>query len=218
MEALAELNAPLSDNLSKETNKKPACVFLMMIICAGLGWIAENTVKLISSGIMDNRFHVLPFIFPYGFAFLAMQFFLGDTDDLSFFGKRIFKKKNFKTAIASNVIYVTTVCFFVFIGELAVGNLYELATGASLWDYSSQPLHLTKYVCLSSALGYGVGAYIIMKVFYYPVLNALLSKGNIKAVKIVDCTLGVAVVLDSVCMILITLITKVPPIYWTIKI
>lgn len=187
-----------------------------MVIMAAIGWIAENTVKLISSGTMDNRFHVLPFIFPYGLAFLAMYLVLGDTNDISFFGKKLFKTKSFKTAAFSNIAYVCIVITFVFIGELSVGNLYELATGARLWDYSSQPLHLTQYVSLSSALGYGVGAYIVMKALY-ALCNALIARGNLQLVKAADCTLGAAVLADSVCMILITLITKTPPIYWSVR-
>lgn len=217
MQASAQLKErALYEKKEHTFSDKAACVFLIMIIMAAIGWIAENLVKLISSGIADNRFHVLPFIFPYGLAFLAMYLMLGNTNDISFFGKKFFKKRSVKTVIISNLVYITIVSAFVFIGELSVGNLYELATGAKLWDYSSQPLHLTQYVSLSSALGYGAGAYIVMKALY-PLCNALIKNGNMCAVRIVDCTLGVAVLCDSVCMILITLITKVPPIYWTIQ-
>ncbi len=216
MQTLAEPVA-VSERSEVCLSARAACVFLLMLFTALLGWVAENAVKLISSGTMDNRFHFLPFIFPYGLAFLAMHIILGDTDDIGICGRKLFKKRTLKTKLASNLIYISVVCFFVFVGELGVGNIYELATGASLWDYSSQPLHLTKYVCLSSALGYGFGAYFIMKVMFYPLLRLLLNRGNLKAIKIVDCTLGAAVVLDSVCMVLITLITKVPPVYWTIK-
>ena len=139
MQALAEFRAQPVKEESQPFSAKAACVFLLMIITAHIGWVAENTVKLISSGIIDNRFHVLPFIFPYGLAFLTMHLVLGDTDDIGFFGKKLFKTKTKRTKIASNFIYVAIVCFFVFIGELGVGNAYEWATGASLWDYSSQP-------------------------------------------------------------------------------
>lgn len=203
-----------SENLT--LSAKAACVFLIMILMAFVGWIAENTVKLISQHTVDNRFHVLPFIFPYGLAFLAMHLVLGNTDDMAVFGKKLFRQKTKRTVLLSNIIYLAVVCSMVFLGELAVGNAYEAATGAALWDYSSQPFHVTKYVCLSSALGYGVGAYALMKFAFYPLLNLLMNRANIKAVRIVDCTLGVLVVLDSVCMILITLITKTPPVYWSV--
>ncbi len=217
MQASAQV---INDTRTTEREKsfyvKASCIFLVMIIMSAIGWIAENTVKLISSGKMDNRFHVLPFIFPYGLAFLAMYAVLGNTNDIGFFGKKLFSKRSVKSVILSNIMYVSIVSFFVFIGELSVGNLYEFATGAKLWDYSSQPLHLTQYVSLSSALGYGVGAYIVMKALS-PLCNALIEKGNIRAVIIADCTLGAAILTDSVCMILITLITKTPPVYWAIQ-
>jgi uncharacterized membrane protein len=203
---------------SLKFSSKAACVFLIMIVMANVGWVAENIVKLVSQGVMNNRYHVLPFIFPYGLAFLAMHVALGNTNDMHFFGKKLFKNKTKRTVILSNIIYVTIVCSMVFIGELGVGNLYEISTGAVLWDYSSLSFCVTKYVCLASTLGYGVGAYLLMKFIFYPFLDFLMNKSNLKAVLIVDCTLGTLVVLDSVCMILITLITGNPPIYWTLKV
>lgn len=218
MESLAKLSPSfVAEKQEKTPSARAACIFLLMIMTAFIGWAAENTVKLVTSGVIDNRYHVLPFIFPYGFAFLVMHLVLGDTDDIGFFGKKIFKKKSLGSKILSNLLYVFIVCLFVFLGELGVGNAYETLTGATLWDYSEMPLHLTKYVCLSSAFGYGIGAYAVMKFMFYPLLNQLWNYGNIKSIRIVDCTLGTLVVLDSLCMILVTLITKVPPVYWTIQ-
>jgi uncharacterized membrane protein len=220
MEGVAN-NAALTQTRREESltlSSQAACVFLIMIVMSCVGWVAENAVKLISQGVMDNRYHVLPFIFPYGLAFLAMHIALGNTNDMHVFGKKLFKQKTKKSIILSNIIYFSVVCFFVFIGELAVGNFYEAVTGAVLWDYSSLSFCVTKYVCLASILGYGGGAYVLMKFIFYPFLDFLMNKANLKAVLIVDCTLGTIVVIDSVCMILITLITGVPPIYWTLKI
>lgn len=207
---------PRSEELGLKA--KSSCFFLLMILMAAVGWLAENTVKLVSQGVIDNRYHILPFIFPYGLAFLAMHIALGDTDALTVFGKKVFKEKTRRTAVLSNIIYVSVVCFFVFVGELAVGNFYELATGAVLWDYSALPLCLTKYVCLFSVIGYGVGAYLLMKLVFYPLLKLLYNRANLTAVLAVDCSLGTLVVLDSVCMIIITLVTGTAPVYWTLTV
>ncbi len=209
--------------MQKEETKKPlseraACVFLVMIITSAIGWLAENIGKIYFSHCVDDRFHLLPFILPYGLAYLAMHVALGDTDDIGFFGKKLFKNKSLKTKILSNVLYILIICFFVFFGELAVGNMYEAITGTALWNYSGRFLHVTRYVCLMSTLGFGVGAYLLMKFVLTPLYSLLLSKGNKTAILIADCTLGALVVADSISMILITFITKTPPHWWEIPV
>ena len=37
-------------------------LYLLGIGFAFVGWLAENTVKAVSDGIIDSRFHTLPFI------------------------------------------------------------------------------------------------------------------------------------------------------------
>ena len=202
----------------KTLSERAACVFLVMIITSAIGWLAENIGKIYFSHCVDDRFHILPFIFPYGLAYLAMHIALGDTDDIGFFGKKLFKNKSLKTKILSNVLYILIICVFVFFGELAVGNMYEAITGTALWNYSGRFLHVTKYVCLMSTLGFGVGAYLLMKFVLTPIYNLLLSKGNKIAILLVDCTLGALVVADSISMILITFITKTPPHWWSIPV
>ncbi|MDE6105011.1 MAG: putative ABC transporter permease [Clostridia bacterium] len=207
-----------NEETKKPLSERAACVFLVMIITSAIGWLAENIGKIYFSHCVDDRFHLLPFIFPYGLAYLAMHVALGDTDDIGFFGKKLFKNKSLKTKILSNVLYILIICFFVFFGELAVGNMYEAITGAALWNYSGRFLHVTRYVCLMSTLGFGVGAYFLMKFVLTPLYNLLLRKGNKTAILIVDCTLGALVVADSISMILITCITKTPPHWWKIPV
>lgn len=70
-------------------------VYLYMtgILTAFIGWIAENTVKLVSSGIVDSRFHLLPFISPYALIPIALHVMLKDPDNVCIFGKTLFRRR-----------------------------------------------------------------------------------------------------------------------------
>ena len=112
-------------------------LYLFGIIFAALGWIAENAAKIATTGTFDCRFHLLPFISPYALVPFALHIALGDPDDLAFFGKKIFKKQR---KILSNLICLGLIMAFVFLGELAIGNMWEAVCGVKLWNYSNLPL------------------------------------------------------------------------------
>ena len=189
-------------------------LYLLGIGMAFIGWIAENTVKAISDGYIDSRFHVLPFRSPYALIPFALHIALGNADDLAFFGKKVFKKKTLKTKILSNVITAVTICGAVFLGELAVGNLWDKAFGVKLWNYSNLPLQVTQYAGLIPSLGYGLGAYILFKFVQCPLLRLLQRKCPFRVAKIIDLTLGVVIVLDTLAMVLQIIIFNQAPLLW----
>ncbi len=188
-------------------------LFLFGIGFAGLGWIAENTVKIVMQGTFDCRFHLLPFISPYALVPFALCIALGDPDDIAFFGHRIFKKQH---KVLSNLLCFTLICLSVFLGELAVGNMWEAVSGAELWNYSNLPLQVTQYAGLIPSLGYGGGAYIIFKFVYKPLLSFMRRKIKIGTAKIICCTLGTAIIADTLIMMLHIIIFKQPPMYWSV--
>lgn len=188
-------------------------LYLFGIGFAALGWIAENTVKIIMQGMFDCRFHLLPFISPYALVPFAFCIALGDPDDLALFGHKLFKKRH---AVASNLLCLGIICAFVFLGELAIGNMWEAVCGVQLWNYSNLPLQVTQYAGLIPALGYGGGAYIIFKFVYKPLLSLMRRKVKFGVAKTICCTLGVAIVLDTCLMIVQLLIFKQPPMYWAV--
>lgn len=190
---------------------------LMAIGMAFIGWTVENTFRLFKAGVLDSRFHILPFISPYGLIIFAFYFVIGDPDDFTFFGRRLFKEKNRKTKILSNLTTVSLIFFFVFFGELAVGNLWDALFGVELWNYSSLPLHVTQYTGLVSTLGFGIMAYVILKFIYRPVLNLLQKRMSYKIARAISCTLGVAIVLDTVRMIICMAVLNEAPMYWSIS-
>lgn len=192
-------------------------LYLIGIIMAMIGWIAENAVKAISEGVIDSRFHTLPFISPYALVPFAMHICFGNADDIAFFGKKFFKNKSLKTKIFSNFLTFAIVCSAVFLGELAVGNLWDAAFGVQLWNYSGLPLQVTQYAGLIPSLGYGAGAYLFFKFVQGPLLILLQKKCPHKVALIIDCTLGVLIVLDTLAMILQIIIFSEAPLLWKIR-
>ena len=188
-------------------------IYLIGIFAAFLGWCAENVVRLISLGVIDNRFHFLPFIFPYALAVIAMFLALGTPENLCFFGHELFRTKTLKNKILSHLSYFLIVSFFVFVGELAVGNFYYYATGLDLWNYSNLPLGVTKYAGLIPSFGYGLGAYLLM-VFFNKMLK-LVSKVPFGIAFGICITLGLAILVDNIYMISYTLVNKKKPEYWS---
>lgn len=192
-------------------------VYLYMtgILTAFIGWVAENTVKLVSSGVVDSRFHLLPFISPYALIPIALHVMLGDPDNVCIFGKTIFRQRNTKSLVLSNIISLAVICGAVFVGEFVVGNLWEKLFGVRLWNYSNQPLHLTQYVSLFSALGYGTGAYLLFRFVLRPSVRYFRQKINYDTAVAVCCTLGLWIVLDTLFMCLQIVLFREPPVYWT---
>lgn len=191
-------------------------LYLFGIGIAGLGWIAENTVKIISQGMLDCRFHLLPFISPYALIPFAFQILLGDPDNLAVFGHKLFKNESVKSKIASNVICLLLICGAVFVGELAIGSMWEALFGVQLWNYSNLPLQINQYAGLFPALGYGGGAYLIFKFIFKPLLGLIRRKVKFGVAKWICCTLGVLIVLDTFIMCIQIIAVGQAPMYWQV--
>ncbi len=192
-------------------------LYLFGIWIAHLGWLIENIAKSISTlHVFDSRFHLLPFIWPYSLIIFAFHIALRDPDDIVFFGKRIFPPEMKHAKLYSNLMGLGIVCALVFLGELVVGNVWDIFFGVQLWDYSYMPLPITQYTSAFTTFGYGGGVFLIFKFIYKPVLNLLRKRVSFKIAKIICCTLGVAILLDNLRMILCIIILGDAPMYWSI--
>ncbi len=192
-------------------------LYLFGIGFASLGWLAENTVKIISQGYFDCRFHLLPFISPYALIPFAFQILLGDPDNLAIFGHKLFKKGSKKNKLLSNLICIVLICGAVFVGEFAIGGMWEALSGVQLWNYSNLPLQVNQYAGLFPAIGYGGGAYLIFKFIYKPLLGLIRRKVNFSVAKVICATLGVLIVLDTFIMAIQIIATGQAPMYWQVR-
>ena len=220
-EELENIPAEKADKTKKE--RKPLYIFdydvryfiVGMIVFAFFGFCAENAGRMVTKHIFDCRHQLLPFLFAYGIALLAVYVLMGTPDDLRFFKFRFFKNKNLKTKILSHVIYFSVIFVFLLGGEIAVGMLYEKLAGVILWDYSNIPTHITRYTSIITTLLYGGGVYLLMAFAFKPMMKLIMKMGT-KAAMIVDCTLGVAIVIDFLVMLIITFATGSAPEYWSV--
>lgn len=192
-------------------------LYMIGIMVAMVGWIAENAVRIATQGILDCRFHLLPFISPYALIPFAFQILLGDPDRIALFGHRLFKKDDLKSKVLSNITCIALICGAVFLGELAIGNLWEVLFGVQLWNYASFPLHITQYAGLIPSMGYGMGAYLIFRFIYKPLLSLLRKKVKFGVAKGICLSLGILIVLDTVAMGIQIAIFHQPPMYWSVQ-
>lgn len=191
---------------------------ILAIIMSFIGWTVENISKLMGSGTLDSRFHILPFISPYGLAVFAVYLLIGDCDNISIFSHYLFKEKTKKTKIYSNIISFLLICACVFFGELIVGNLWEILFDVKLWDYSNQILHVTKYTGMLTTFGYGSAVYLLLKFVMYPSLNYFKSHVSYKKASIFSLILGSIIILDTLIMMTNCIFFGGPKMYWKFKI
>ncbi len=210
----------------KEEAKTPFCIFgvelayltLLGIATAFIGWFVENMSMLFVYGVIDARNHTLPFISVYGLIPFALHIALGTADDLRPFGKKIFKEKNSKNILISNIVCFLSICLIVFLGELCVGHGFEILFGVQLWDFTVMPFSITQYTSLITTFGFGLGAYLIFKFIYTPTLDFVRKHIDYRVAKYVSIFLGGAVLIDMFVFIFFTIFVGKPPMLWTIKI
>jgi uncharacterized membrane protein len=193
-------------------------LYLFGIFVAFLGWVGENIPRAINPavGVIDSRFHLLPFISPYLLISFAIHLVIGDPDHLAFFGKKLFKEKSLKACVLSNILCYAILCAGVFFGELAVGNLWEMMFGVQMWNYSGWPLTVTQYTSIVTTFGFGTAAYVIVRFIYKPMMKLICNRVPFKVAKWICLTLGVAIVLDTVWMNIQMALFGEAPIYWEI--
>lgn len=187
----------------------------MGILMSLVGWIAENFARAVTQGILDARFHILPFISAYSLIVFAFYYLCGDPNDFRPFGRRIFREKTKKTVILSNLLALLFAFLFVFVAELFVGNLWDALFGVELWNYLNQPLHVTQYAGLIPTLGYGGGGFLLLKFVFLPLLRLLQARMSYKTALILTLTLGVLILLDTLRMIVLMGVLGEAPIYWS---
>lgn len=191
-------------------------LYLVGIGFALLGWVVENCYRIATRGIIDCRFHLLPFIGTYALIPFVYQLLLGNLDSIAPFGRRLFTSNTQKSKVLSNVTCLVVICTAVFFGELIYGNLLEAIFGVRLWNYTNQSFHVTRYTGLVSTVGFGVGAYLIFRFVYGPLLSFVRTKVNFNVAKAVCLTLGIAIVVDSALTKIQMAVLHHAPMYWLI--
>lgn len=191
-------------------------LYLLGILTAFGGWVLENLFRLAAGGILDCRFHILPFLSPYALIPFAFHILFGEPGELAPFGRKLFRREGTGTRVLSDLIVFCVMCLAIFAGEIAVGSAWEYFFHVRLWDYTDQLLHVTPYASALSVLGGGGICFVLFR-FLHPALLRVVRRVPHRAAFGVCITLGVLIVLDTVCMGIQIAVTGAPPMYWSVK-
>lgn len=133
---------------------------VLMIIVSFIGFCFEDIWMVFRHGILDNRNMYLPFLLGYGFFIIVLYYVVGTPNSL-------FNKIKLKRPL-STIIYFLICVILVSVGELLLGLFVEKTGGYSYWDYSSIPLHITKYTSIPTSLGFAFIITIFMDFIFLP--------------------------------------------------
>ncbi|MBR0173505.1 MAG: putative ABC transporter permease [Lachnospiraceae bacterium] len=129
---------------------------MMIIICSFIGFVIENVWLSVRYGFIDNRNMHLPFLLGYGVAIFLIYHILGEP------------------ARESDIAYFAKVFFMVSLGEIVMGTVVEKTCGVYYWDYSTLPLHFTRYTSLFTSIGFALIITAFMRTVF-PVITAFLT-------------------------------------------
>ena len=172
--------------------KKRAYVLCMMVaVMAFLGWTVENVFMALTCGCIDNRSMYLPFLLGYGIGVVAIYLLLGTPKELRVFGRPIVVDSKIKRII----IYMIEGIILVSVGEIVIGTVVEEVCGFEWWNYSSYPLHVTKYTSLPTSFLFATLITVFMNFCFVPIYN-FFEKWNGKVLRVVSIVLMVLMVAD----------------------
>ena len=144
------------------------------VIISFLGFCLENIWICIRKGYIDNRNMTLPFLLGYSFAILGIYFVLGTPGHPSSIVEKIMARFDYFS-------YYVTTFLLVSIGEIILGKTVELICGIYYWDYSSLPLHITRYTSVMTSIGFSFIITKFMKLLFIPMMD-IISKLTIRPV------------------------------------
>ena len=174
-------------------NARALALILIVVLVSFLGFIVENIFTSYSSGVIDNRNMVLPFLLGYGLAILVIYKLFGTPHAPMFFGKEL----SLGNAALSSLYYFTIAFLCVSIGEVALGYIIEWSCDIVWWNYTAIPLHITKYTSIPTSTIFAILITVFMKHFFNPLFNTF-SKMNYQALSILAISLLVLLSLDFV--------------------
>ncbi len=139
------------------------------VIISFLGFLLENIWLLIRKGYTDNRNMSLPFLWGYGLMITAFYFMAGVPAELELsIGTGMFKSKTVRYLAYFGIAFV-----MVSLGEIFLGFFTEKYFGFYYWDYTSIPLHITRYTSVPTSCGFALIITLFMDNCYLPLLDIM---------------------------------------------
>ncbi len=196
---------------NKKKDENISYVLLMGIIMAFIGWSTENLSMIISTGKINSRYYILPFIPSYSLIVFIWYIIKKKNAKLIYY-----KEKPMGTRIISNIIFFLVLCCIVFIIEFVYGNLLDILFDIHLWSYENIPTHITKFASIITSLAFGLGAFILVKLVYPKLLTFLKKKLKKRTVYLLNIVLWSLIGLDILIYNINLLIYHKVIIYWEI--
>lgn len=125
----------------------------LMIITAFMGFCIENIWLAFRKGYMDNRNMQLPFLLGYGIVAPGFYLIFGIPDE-----------EDLKTYWVISFIAVS-------LSEILIGKATEHLFGFYYWDYTSIPLHITRYTSIPTSIGFACIITIFMRDQFLPLMT-----------------------------------------------
>lgn len=138
---------------------------IMLTILSFIGFCLEDIWMIFRHGYLDNRNMYLPCLLGYGLFAVALYYIIGTPNNL--FNKIELKKTK------GTIIYFLICFVLVSIGELLLGLFVEKTGGFSYWDYTSIPLHVTKYTSVPTSIGFALIITVFMNYIFLPLRNKI---------------------------------------------
>lgn len=140
---------------------------IMIIIISFVGFFIENMWMLYRHLIIDNRNMFLPFLLGYGLFIIVLYYLIGTPKDLH---------NKYSIDIKSSCLMYLVICFtLVSIGEILLGTFVEKTGHFYYWNYSSIPLHMTRYTSIPTSIGFAIIITLFMNYIYEPLNNYVKS-------------------------------------------
>ena len=167
----------------------PALI-MVLVVASFIGFCVENTFICLFSGRIDNRNMVLPFLWGYGLALLAILALFGTPQAPKLFGREI----RISGSQARTLYYFLISFLCVCIGEIILGTVIERTCSIIWWDYSALPLHITRYTSVPTSIGFATLITVFMKYVLIPLHNAFAR-----------ISLPILTLLASACVLILSL-------------
>ncbi len=172
-------------------SRKLFSMFWVIVLVSFLGFCVENIWLSVVFGYVDNRNMCLPFLLGYGLAMVAIYAMFGTPKQPRFFAICI----RLESGVLRTLIYWMFTCLCVMIGEIALGTFVEKVCDIIWWDYTTLPLHITKYTSIPTTIAFGTLITAFMGIFFSPIYT-YFSQHQSKAMAIAACLFMILLVID----------------------
>ena len=191
-------------------------LLILSYAAAFLGWWVENLFRLIAAGVFDSRHQLLPFIPVYGAGFFAIYALLGTPSEMRIAGKRVLPGTGRKKGAFRGALYAATLFSLILISEMATGLFFEKAFGIKGWNYTSIPLHITRYTSVPTAAAFTAGIFLLMRFAFFPAVRLVDRIPDVPAA-VVAAAGGILLAADWLVMLSVAAATGKFPQYWSFR-